>query len=121
MKVTLLDSEGAELQIGDLLLLQHKSNGYMGSKTVGLTFYTRLQFIGDKLYPLLDGFHFDRIIKIDSLPDISDLKHAEAKDGFPEYWMHPRAEMYLIEEGKLDKWKMDVLIMSYNNFIKLSE
>jgi len=119
MKVTLLDSEGTELQIGDLLQLQHKSNGYMGGTTHGLTFYTRLQFIGDILYPLLNGFHFDRIIKVDTLPDIEDLKHCEAKNGQPEYWMHPKVEMHLIEEGKLDKWKMDNLMFSYNSFIKL--
>jgi hypothetical protein len=121
MKVTLLDSEGTELQLGDLLLLQHKSNGYMGSTTHGLTFYTRLQFIGDKLYPLFNGFHFDRIIKIDSLPDIPELRHSEAKDEFPEFWMYPKAEMYLIQEEKLDKWRMDNLMMSNNSFIKLSE
>ncbi len=121
MKITLLDSEGTELQLGDLLLLQHKSNGnlYMGDKRYGLTFYTRLQFIGDKLYPLFNGFNFDRVVKIDSLPDIDDLRHAEAKNDIPEYWMHPKAEMHLIEEGKLDKWKMDNLMMSYNSFIKL--
>jgi hypothetical protein len=121
MKVTLLDSEGTELHLGDLLLLQDKSNGYMSGKTHGLTFYTRLQFIGDKLYPLFNGFRFDKIVKIDSLPDIYDLRHAEAKDGFPEFWMYPKAEMHLIEEGILDEWKMDNLMMSHNNFIKLSE
>lgn len=119
MKVTLLDSEGTELQIGDLLMLQHKSNGYMGGSTHGLTFYTRLQFIGDKLYPLFNGFYFDRVVKIDTLPESDELKYAEAKSDTPEYWMHPKIEMHLIEEGKLDKWKMDNLMMSYNSFIKL--
>ena len=119
MKVTLLDSEGTELKIGDLLLLQHKSNGYMGSQTHGLTFYTRLQFIGDKLYPLFNGFHFDRVVRIDSLPEIEDLRQKKKKNDFPEFWMHPKAEMHLIEEGKLDKWKMDNLMFSHNSFIKL--
>lgn len=111
MKLQIFDSNGTELNINDLLMIQDKRND-------GLTFYTRLQVINGALYPL-DKFCFDRIIKINELP--GDCRHIPAKGTDPEYWMTPRAEIYLIESGKLEKWKHDSLFFESNSFYKVTE
>ena len=112
MKITLYDAVGNALEIGDLLHVQEKRNtGY-------LTFYVKLQIKNGSLYPF-KGFSFDRVIKIDTLPN--DVKHCEETEIFPEYWMHPKQELFCIEKGILEKWKYSAFLFEYNNFIKFSE
>ena len=111
MKLQIFDTNNTELKIGDLVKIQHERNNT-------LTFYTRVQIIKGQIFPF-NNFVFDRIIKIDSIPD--DCKHAPAKNNFPEYWMHPKQELILIEEKRLDKWKWDSLMFEHNSFYQVSE
>lgn len=113
MKIKIFDSIGNELNIGDLVQLQEERNGT-------LTFYTRIQVINGSLFPI-NKFCFDRMIKVDSIP--SDCNHCEAKpeNNFPEYWMHPKTELYLIENNHLNQWKMDKLMFDENLFMKIEE
>lgn len=111
MEIKIFDSEGTELQPGDLLQLQDKRNGT-------LTFYATLQVIDGQVFPF-NTFSFDRAIKVIGLP--AECKHCEAKDGKPEYWMHPQVELALIEEERLDKWRMDTLMFEHNKFFKVVE
>lgn len=120
MKLTILDSTGAQVNIGDLVQLQSKSNLHHGDKTKGLTFWTRVKLIDGVIYPFNRGFSFDRIIKVDEIPE-GEIHHAAENGDMPEYWMNPKTEMYLIENNILDRWRMDVLMFEYNNFFKVEE
>lgn len=111
MKLRVFDSTNQELQLNDLVMIQDKRNG-------GLTFYSRVQLINKTLFPF-NKFAFDRIVKIDAIP--KGCKHVEAKNGMPEYWMNPKAELYLIETNQLEKWRMNVLMFERNSFIQIEE
>lgn len=109
MKLTIFDSEGTPLKVGDILKLQEKRNGT-------LTFYSTVQIIDGQLYPF-NKFCFDRAIKVDSIPE--DCKKTEAKEDLPEFWMHPKTELYLIEQGKMERWRMDNLMFENNKFFRV--
>lgn len=109
MNIDFFDSIGQKLNLGDLLKVQTKMN-------LGLTFYVKLQFSNGNLVPL-SKFAFDRIIKIDKLPE--DAIECSTKDFI--YWMHPKTEIYLIDHNILEKWKMDTLYFEHNSFYKISE
>ena len=111
MKLQIFDSNSHEVQINDLVKIQHERNNT-------LTFYTRVQIIDGQIYPF-NKFTFDRIIKVNSIPD--GCNHAPAKNDFPEYWMHPKTELHLIEEKMLERWKWDALLFERNLFYKVSE
>lgn len=113
MEIKIFDSLNNELKPGDKVMLQAERNGT-------LTFYTTIQIINNQIFPL-NKFYFDRMIKVDSIPN--DCKYAPAKteNNFPEYWMHPKIELMLIKENRLNKWKHDVLYFENNSFYKIFE
>ena len=110
MNIQIFDAVGVELQTGDTVMIQEKRNE-------GLTFYAKVQLLDGALWPF-NKFAYDRIVKVDTLP--ADVKHIPAKEKTPEYWMHPRTELHMIEKNALDKWRLDVLTFENNNFYKLS-
>lgn len=110
MTIKIFDTAGNELKLGDFVQIQERRNDT-------LTFFCRVEIVNDKLWPL-DAFCFDRIFKIDSVP--SDAKHSEAEGSTPEYWMHPEVELKLIEEGRHQDWRNDVMYFSTNPFYKIS-
>lgn len=113
LTIEIKDSLGNILSIGDKVMLQEKRNG-------NLTFYTTIQVVNGQLYPI-NKFCFDRIVKVDSIPEDARYAPAKAEENMPEYWMHPNIELYLIEENKLNKWRLDVLLFEHNNFITVKE
>lgn len=111
MKLKIFDTNGTELNIGDLVQIQEKRND-------GLTFYSRVQVLNGQLYPF-NKFAYDRIFKIDEIP--SECKHCQAneKENTPEYWMKKEVEVKLVEEGRLEKWRMDSVIFERNTFYEV--
>ena len=69
MKLKIFDTNGTELNIGDLVQIQEKRND-------GLTFYSRVQVLNGQLYPF-NKFAYDRIFKIDEIP--ADLEYLPDK------------------------------------------
>jgi len=109
MRLTIFDSEGTPLKVGDLVMIQEKRND-------GLTFFSRIAIKCGRISPL-DKFAFDRIVKIDKIPD--ECRHVTETDETPEYWMHPNTELRLINDDRLEKWKMDRLFFEHNAFYKV--
>lgn len=112
MKLEIFDSVGVKLNVNDLVKIQHKRNGT-------LTFYTRVQIINGQIYPI-NKFSFDRIIKVDSIPDGCIHCKPNAERNFPEYWMTPNQELQLIKEEQLDKWNMYLVSFENNTFMKVT-
>ena len=112
MKLKIFDTNRAELNIGDIVQVQEKRND-------GLTFYTRVQIINGQLYPF-NRFAYDRVFKVDEVP--SDCKHCQAneKENMPEYWMRNEVEVKLVEEGRLEKWRMDSVFFDRNSFYEVA-
>lgn len=111
MKLQIFDSNGTELKVGDKVKLQEQRNGM-------LTFYTTIQVIDGQIFPL-NKFCFDRMIKVDKIP--TDCKYAQPdiERNFPEYWMHPKMELELIEKDRLDKWRMEICSFEHNSFFRV--
>jgi hypothetical protein len=112
MKLKIFDTNREELNIGDIVQVQEKRN-------CGLTFYTRVQIINGQLYPF-NRFAYDRVFKVDEVP--SDCKHCQAneKENMPEYWMRNEVEVKLVEEGRLEKWRMDSVFFDRNSFYEVA-
>lgn len=111
MKLKIFDTNGLELNIGSFVEIQHSGNND------GLTFYTSVQVIEGQLYPF-NKFRHDRILKINEIP--SDCIHCLAKGNLPEYWIKRNVELKLIEEKRLEKWKIDSLSFERNSFYEVS-
>ena len=109
MQLQIFDSNGKQLSVGDLVMLQERRNG-------GLTFYTSVQLIDGQLSPF-NKFCFDRAFFIDKIP--ADCRHTPATKDMPEYWMKNDLEAHLASEGRLEKWRMDVVTFQMNEFFKV--
>lgn len=108
IKIKIFDSEGTPVNIGDVLKIQHRSN-------VGLTFYAKAQIFNGGIFPF-NFFAFDRIIKVENVP--IECKHITGKEKAPEYWMHPKTELYILENEGLEKWKLDVFMFERSSFFE---
>ncbi len=111
MKIRIFDTNGTELKIGDLVQIQDKRND-------GLTFYSTVQIINGQIYPF-NKFVYDRIIKIDEIPSECNHCKANEKENSPEYWIKKNVEVKIIEEGRLDKWRMDCVLFDRNSFYEV--
>jgi hypothetical protein len=113
MRLQIFDSNGTELKVGDKALMQQRTNEK-------LAFYATIQIIDGQLYPF-NKFSYDRIIKVDKIPSDCSYSPADIESGQPEYWMHPATELYLIENERLEKWRMDIVFFEHNNFFKVTQ
>lgn len=110
--IKIKDSTGTQLNIGDTVMLQHKRNE-------NLTFYTTIQVKDGQIYPI-NKFCFDRMIKVDSIPE--DCKHAPATDTIAEYWINTKTELYLIDSNQLGKWLCNYIAFErLNDFFEVIE
>ena len=111
IKIQLYDSNGTEVNPGDLLRIQPHSMGF-GKP---LTFYARLQVFNGFIYPF-SLFAYNTIVKADQLPE--DVSHVQATDRHPEYWANKERLEKLEDEGYAEKWRMNTLIFEPSNFYK---
>ena len=99
-ELKLLDSLGNVIQLGDMLWVTHASNPK-------LQFYTRLWYDHEnkRLQPY-QGFHYDRIVKVDKAPN--DAHHVPARDVTPEFWIVKKLwSTPNLDEKQLWKWWVD--------------
>lgn len=111
MTIEVYDSEGTLLKVGDKVKIQEKRNN-------GLTFYTTVQVINGQLFPF-NKFCFDRIVKVDLIPEGCSHSPQNIENSFPEYWMHPNEELHLVEADRLSSWRDHALRFEYNPFFKV--
>lgn len=109
MKARIFDSKGVELKVGDLVMIQQERNG-------NLAFFATVQVLNGRLFPMCN-FSYDRIIKVEKLPEGIKRVERDVVRGFPNYWMHPNVELRMIESEELDKWRMDALHIERSRFI----
>ena len=109
MELQIFDTNGIELNVGDLVAIQQQRNN-------NLTFYSRVQIIDGQLYPF-NKFCYDRIVKIDQVPE--GCTHAQQKGNFPEYWINKKQELIMIDEGKLEKWILDSIVFDRSSFFRV--
>ena len=106
IKIKLFDSVGTELNLGDFVKIQEHRNK-------SLTFYTKLEIYKRHLFPL-QFFSYDRIIKIDELPEgVNPIS-----DSPIPCWMGFES-LQEIEPERLDIWRLKALTFNENPFIEV--
>lgn len=113
LTIEIYDSAGTTINPGDLLMIQNERRA-----DTCLTFYTRLRIIDGQIYPF-NKFGFAAIFKVYSVP--SGCTHVKETPDFPEHWIHHRSERMLVDEGRLEKWRMDLYMFDRNSFFKVIE
>lgn len=110
INVRILDSIKQETNLWDIVQIQDKDN-------YRITFYAKVSILNGSIYPF-NRFKFDRIIKVNSIPNGSNHCPASKNKNHPEYWINRDVELYIVDNLSLEKWRIDTLMIVHNSFMQ---